>query len=218
MVKPNNKTGPVRVAVFGSFHRGFHMLSELLKGPLADRFQVVGVATDDIEAAYVSRERRVWSYPHRDEEQTMVERLAAAHGFVAYKGKVKTPEFYRMYEEEWRPDVCISATFGQRYDARLFGFPRLGFYNLHPCIDDGWPSAFAGPNPFQALLDEGADHTVIAMHAVDDGFDTGALLALSEPVYFPPGSTVVDLHRISSPVAAKFAVRELEKLIDAPGP
>jgi methionyl-tRNA formyltransferase len=210
----NNQIEPVRVAVFGSFHRGFQMLSELLKGPLADRFEVVGVATDDIEAAYVSRERRVWSYSHREEEQTMVERLAAAHGLTAYKGKVKSAEFYELYEQQWRPDVCISATFGQRYDARLFGYPRLGFFNLHPCIDDGWPSSFAGPNPFQALLDEGADHAIIAMHAVDDGFDTGTLLAVSEAIYFPPGSSVVDLHRITSPVAAKFAARELERLIN----
>ncbi|QJE03419.1 formyltransferase domain-containing protein [Massilia forsythiae] len=205
----------MRVAVFGSFHRGFHVLSELLKGPLSARVRVVGVATDDIEAAFVSRERRVWSYPHYPEERTMVERLAAAHGLSAYKGKVKTAEFYRLYEEEWRPDVCLSATFGQRYDARLFGYPRLGFYNLHPCIDDGWPSAFAGPNPYQALIDAGADHSVVAMHAVDDGFDTGKLLALSEPVWIPPGATVVDLHRISSPAAARFAMQELEKLLDA---
>lgn len=219
MVTPQpHPTEVLRVALFGSFHRGFHMLSELLKGPLAARVQVVGVATDDVEAAFISRERRVWSYPHLPEEETMVERLAAAHGLSAYKGRVKSAEFYQLYEQVWRPDVCISATFGQRYDARLFSYPRLGFFNLHPCIDDGWPSNFAGPNPFQTLLDEGADHTVIAMHAVDDGFDTGTLLGLSEAIYFPPGASVVDLHRISSPLAAKFAARELEKLMDRRAP
>ena len=206
-------TDEIRIAVFGSFHRGFHVLSELLKGPLASKVRVVGVATDDVQSGHISRDRRVWAYPHAREEETMVEELAAAHGLLAYKGRVKTPEFYRMYEEEWRPDVCIAATFGQRIDARLFEFPSLGFYNLHPCIDDGWPSHYAGPNPFKALLDDKSDHVSIALHEVDDGFDTGRLLGLSEKIYFPPGATVVDLHRLSSPIAAKFFASELNKML-----
>jgi hypothetical protein len=36
-----------RVAVFGSYMGGYHVLKELLAGPLADRVAVVGVATDD---------------------------------------------------------------------------------------------------------------------------------------------------------------------------
>jgi len=206
-------SAPARIAVFGSFHRGYQVLSELLKGPLAARVQVVGVATDDVDGGFVCRERRVWAYPHRTEEETMVERLAAAHGIATYNGRVKTEAFYELYEQQWRPDLCIAATFGQRIDARLFQRPPLGFYNLHPCIDDGWPSHYAGPNPFQALLDNGSDHVVIALHEVDDGFDTGRLLALSPKVFVPPGSTVVDLHRLSSPLAARFFADELRKLL-----
>ncbi|WP_229259502.1 formyltransferase family protein [Duganella aceris] len=209
-------TEELRIAVFGSFYRGFHVLSELLKGPLAGRVKVVGVATDDVGSGFVSRERRVWAYPHTHDEELMVERLAAAHGIETYKGRVKSPEFYRLYEEQWRPDICIAATFGQRIDARLFERPALGFYNLHPCIDDGWPSHYAGPNPFQVLLDHGSDHVVIAMHEVDDGFDTGKLLALSDKVYVPAGATVVDLHKQTSPVAARFFVDQLGKMLAMP--
>ena len=203
----------VRVALFGSFHRGFHVLSELLKGPLAQRVRVVGVATDDVDSDHVSRGRRVWAYPHSLAEETMVEQLALSHGIVPYKGRVKTDEFYHLYDRQWKPDLCITATFGQRIDARLFNWPRLGFFNLHPCIDDGWPSHYAGPNPFQALLDNGSDHVVIAMHQIDEGFDTGPLLALSEKIYVPYGATVVDLHKLTSPLAAKFFARELAKML-----
>lgn len=208
--------GPVRIAVFGSFYRGYHVLNELLKRPLGARAEVVGVATDDASASFISRERRVWSYPHRPDEESMVERLAGAHGLDAFKGRVKSEDFYRLYEDEWRPDLCIAATFGQRFDARLWRYPRLGFFNLHPCAEDGWPSEYVGPNPFQALLDAGMDHTVIAMHEVDDGFDTGKLLALSERIYFPPASSVVDLHKRTSPVAASLLVRQLERLLAGP--
>jgi methionyl-tRNA formyltransferase len=207
--------GLVRVAVFGSFYRGFHVLSELLKGPVSRRLHVVGVATDDAGASFISGGRRVWAYPHQACEEAMVERLAASHGLPAYKGRVKSTEFYRLYEQQWRPDLCVAATFGQRFDARLYSYPRFGFFNLHPCINDGWPSEYAGPNPFQALLDDGHDHAVIALHEVDDGFDSGRLVALSERIYFPPAASVVDLHKCTSPVAAKFLVQQLGGLITA---
>lgn len=206
-------TGPVRVALFGSFYRGFHVLSELLKGPVGRQVMVVGVATDDAGASFVSPARRVWSYPHCASEEAMVEQLAGLHGLPVYKGRVKSEQFYRIYEEQWRPDLCIAATFGQHIDARLRNYPRFGFYNLHPCIDDGWPSGYAGPNPFQALLDDGSDHVVIALHEVDEGFDTGRLVALSERIYFPPNASVVDLHKCTSPLAAKFLVQQLGKLL-----
>ncbi|HEX7646719.1 MAG TPA: formyltransferase family protein [Noviherbaspirillum sp.] len=213
MASVQSKPPEVRIAIFGSFYRGFHVLSEMLKGTLADRVRVVGVATDDVSSTFVSRERRVWSYPHTKIEETMVEDLAAAHRLPVYKGRVKTDEFYRIYENEWRPDICVSATFGQRISSRLFGFPALGFYNLHPCIDDGWPSRYAGPNPFHALLEAKLDHAVIAMHEVDDGFDTGKLVAISDKIFIPPAASVVDLHKATSPVAAKFFAQQLGKII-----
>lgn len=211
-----NLDQPIRIAVFGSFYRGFHVLNALLAQPFGAGAEVVGVATDDASASFISRERRVWSYPHRPDEESMVERLAGAHGLDAYKGRVKSEDFYRLYEQEWRPDLCVAATFGQRFDARLWRYPRLGFYNLHPCLEDGWPSEYVGPNPFQALLDAGLDHTVIAMHEVDDGFDTGKLLALSERIYFPPASSVVDLHKRTAPVAASLLLQQLGKLLAVP--
>lgn len=200
---------PVRVCVFGSFYRGYYVLAELLHGVHRERFQVVGVATDDVAQPFISASKRVWQYPHLVEEETMVEALAAQHAIPLFKGRVKSAEFYALYEDVWQPGLCIAATFGQRIDARLYGHPRHGFYNIHPCTPDSWPSRYAGPNPFQAMKDDGQTSVVAALHQVDDGFDTGALLALSAPVSFPPHASVVDLHKITSPVFARFAVETL---------
>ncbi len=202
----------IRIAVFGSFYRGYYLLAELLQGPLKDRFDVVGVATDDAQQTFISASKRVWQYPHSPAEETMVEELARENGLPVFKGRVKTEAFYDLYENAWNPDLSISATFGQRIDAQLFGYPKLGFFNIHPCIEDGWPSKYAGPNPFKALMDDGHRHTTAALHRVDDGFDTGELMAMSARIPMPPGASVVDMHKITSPVIAKFAVPELMKL------
>ena len=50
----------VRVAVFGSFYRGYYVLNELLMGDIADQVEVVGVATDDPASTFISADKRVW--------------------------------------------------------------------------------------------------------------------------------------------------------------
>lgn len=205
----------IRIVLFGSFYRGYYVLDELLNGPYRDHFEVVGVATDDVSQAFTSPGKRVWQYPHDPADETMVEVSALQRGLPVFKGRVKSEPFYQLYEGTWRPDACLSATFGQRFDERLFRFPSLGFFNMHPCIDDGWPSRYAGPNPFQAMLDDGLDHLQVALHRVDAGLDTGALIGMSPRIAFPPKPSVVDLHKISSPVVAQYAVSTLAVLTGA---
>ena len=203
----------VRIVVFGSFYRGYYVLHKLLHGNISKRVEVVGVATDDATQAFVNPTKRVWQYPHALSDRTMVQSLAASHGIKVYNGSVNTTEFYNLMNEHWKPDLCIMAIFGQKISAQLFEAPRLGFYNLHACIDDGWPSKYAGANPFQALLDDHQTSTVIAMHRVDGGFDTGELIAYSEHLAIPPHVGVVDMHKITAPFAAQLAVAEISKII-----
>lgn len=205
-----------RIALFGSFYRGYYLLDALLNGAHHHRFEVLGVATGDVAQTFISRHRRVWQYPHAVWEETMVEDLALREGLPVHKGRLKVPAFYRTMEEDWRPDLCIAATFGQRIDARLFRQPPLGFFNVHPCIEGAWPSPYAGPNPFQALIDDGHDHTAVALHRVDDGFDTGELIAMSPRIAIPPGVGVVDMHKLSAPVTARFVVDQLVRRIISP--
>lgn len=199
----------IRIAIFGSFYRGFYVLDELMHGPYRDHFQIVGVATDDLSQKFVSADRRVWQYDHKPEEETMVERLARENEHDVYKGRVKDDTFYDLFSNSWRPDMCVACTFGQRIDSRLFDYPRLGFYNLHPCIEGEWPSKYAGPNPFAELIADGLDHTQIALHRVDAGFDTGELVGMSPRIAIPPAATVVDMHKLTSPAVAKYAIGEL---------
>ncbi len=203
----------VRLAVFGSFYRGYHLLQEMLNGSLNSWVKVVGVATDNPDYSFVSPHKRVWQYPHERHEELMVRRCAESAYIEVYDGRVKTPEFYNIFENRWQPEICIMGTFGQRIDVRLYEFPRLGFYNLHPCLHDHWPSRYVGGNPFSALLAERKDYAVIAMHRVDADFDTRELIAYSERFYFPEPTNVVDMHKITAPAAARLAARELQRII-----
>jgi methionyl-tRNA formyltransferase len=207
--------GPkVRVAVFGSFYRGYYLLSELLTGELAASVEVVGVATDDPANHFVNPHKRVWQYPHSTYERDMVARLAASNGLEVFKDRVNEAPFRAIIDERWRPDLCVMATFGQRIHRPLIDYPRLGFYNLHPCIDDGWPSKYAGGNPFNALMRDRLSYIRIAFHAIDENFDSGELISMTPPIAIPEEASVIDMHKITSVSAARLAAAEIRKIID----
>ena len=209
----NPLTKRVKVAMLGSFYRGYYLLNELLFGEISQFIEIVGVATDDPKNTFISSDKRVWQYPHSIAEAEMVEKLALQHQLLVYKGRVNCKEFYEIFENHWRPNIALMATFGQRIGLRLINFPNLGFYNLHPCTDDKWPSNYIGGNPFNALIQDGHEYTRVAFHEVDEGFDTGNLIKLSDRIAIPPNASVVDMHKITSFAAAKLASDETLKII-----
>ena len=200
-----------KVVMFGSFYRGFYLLNELLHGDIKEQVTVVGVASDNPAATYISADKRVWQYPHTQFEKIMVPELAKEHGIDTFLERVNEQAFYDVIDK-WAPDICVMATFGQRIKPRLINTPPLGFYNMHPCIDDGWPSAYVGGNPFEALMRDGKRFATIAFHAVDEGFDTGALIRMSGKIALPKETTVTDMHKITSYAAAQLASGELKKI------
>lgn len=213
-VHPNGVGTRVRIALLGSFYRGYYLLDELLHGPHRHRFEVVGVATDDVSSNHIHHDKRVWSYPHAPWEERMVEALATQHGLALFNGRVDEPPFVEQFCEAWAPDVGVSATYGQRIVPAIFNRPSMGFFNVHPCNDQGWPSRYAGPNPFQGLIDDGEDYTMAALHRVNEHFDQGSLVALSDRIALPRGAGVVDMHKLTSPVIGKFVVNELVHMLD----
>jgi len=146
----------------------------------------------------------------------MVADLAAREGIPCHRGRVKTPEFRERFTQQWKPDLVICGTFGQLIDEPLFSFPRLGFFNTHPCRGWVWPSPYAGPNPFQMMIDAGDHDLNIALHHVDQTVDGGSLVALSPAIAIPKGVGVVDMHKITGPLVAQFIAREIPRLIAGP--
>ncbi len=202
-----------RVAVFGSFMGGYHVLQELLFGPLARRVVVVGVATDDPNQPFTHPTVRLWKYPHERDDELRVPRFAAEHGLPAYTGRVKSPEFFELFLDEWRPRLCLMATFGQKIPSALIHYPALGFYNFHHS-GDTWPS-YPGPDPIRDMVRDGRTHLVLTIHKVSDVIDGGEFVARSHPVAIPAGINAVGMHRITWPQMGPFIRREVGALLDA---
>ncbi len=201
----------VRVAVFGSFHGGYHVLRQLLREPLASHVTVTGVATDDPKQPFTHADVRLWRHVHTKVEEKWVARMARAHGLPVYRGRIKTPEFERMFVEDWAPDLCLMATFGQLIPKRIFTVPHLGFYNFHHS-DTTWPS-YAGPDPIGTMLRDGKTHVVITIHEVSEVLDGGRFVAHSPRVPMPPDGNGAIVHRMTWPRMGGWIREEVLRLI-----
>ncbi|PWU19903.1 MAG: formyltransferase domain-containing protein [Verrucomicrobia bacterium] len=200
-----------RVAVFGSFHGGYHVIKELLSGDLARQVEIVGVATDDPRQPFSHADVRLWKYPHAQYEEKMVPLLVAARQIPCYVGRIKTPEFFTAFLEEWRPQLCLMATFGQKIPTALINFPSLGFFNFHHS-GDTWPS-YPGPDPIAAMVRDGRKHLVLTIHKVTDVIDGGEFVARSHQVPIPPAVNAVEMHRITWPQMGAFIRQQVRAML-----
>lgn len=202
-----------RVAVFGSFMGGFHVLQELLFGELAYRVTVVGVATDDPTQPFTNARVRLWKYPHTHEDEMLVRRLAALHNIPIFTGQVKSPEFFATMQDDWQPHLCLMATFGQKIPSEIIELPRLGFFNFHHSAP-AWPS-YPGPDPIAAMQRDGRKDLVLTLHRVTDVIDGGECFAQSHRVAMLAGFNAIEMHRLTWPQMGGFIHRAVRRILEA---
>ena len=210
-----------RVVVFGSFMGGYHVLSELIFGELSGRVQVVGIATDDPSQPYTNAKVRLWRHPHTTADETLVRQFAASLDIPVFTGRVKSPEFQELMAQDWSPDLCLMATFGQKIPKHIIEVPRLGFFNFHHS-GPTWPSyPRPAPNcdnqpagPIGDMQRDGQSHLVLTMHRVNELIDDGEFFARSHPVAIPPGINALEMHRITWPLMGRFIRRSVNEILD----
>lgn len=86
--------------------------------------------------------------------------------------------------EQFKPDVVLVKTFPFRIPASALRIPKHGFINFHYAP----LPAYRGSNPLFWMIREGITTGGVAIHRMDEQFDTGPIL-LQAPVPFPPDAS-----------------------------
>jgi methionyl-tRNA formyltransferase len=73
----------------------------------------------------------------------------------------------------FRPDVVVVAAYGQILPGPVLGLPRYGCLNLHPSL----LPRFRGVSPVAAAILSGEELTGVSLMLLDEGTDTGPVLA-----------------------------------------
>lgn len=81
--------------------------------------------------------------------------------------------------EAWRPEIIVVAAFGQILSRELLALPALGCLNIHPSLLPRW----RGASPISAAILAGDAVTGVTVMRMDEGVDSGPLLAQrQEPI------------------------------------
>lgn len=157
----NTETTPHRVVYMGTPE---FAVPSLLALCAADQFQVVGVATQPDRPA--GRKRKPTPSP--------VKQAALASNLpVLQPERLRNNPAAIRALAELAPDVIVVAAYGLILPKTVLEIPALGCVNVHASL----LPAYRGASPITAALLDGLDETGVSIMLMDEGMDTGPVLA-----------------------------------------
>ena len=155
---------------------------------LADLSEVAGVVTQPDRPA--GRGRNLVPPP--------VKVLAQKIGLpVIQPETMRSPEVMDQLRA-WRPDVIVVAAFGKILRSDVLSLPELGCLNLHASL----LPRHRGAAPIPAAILAGDAETGITLMRMDEGLDTGPILA-QKKIAIRPEDTAASLSRNLAALAAE---------------
>lgn len=88
----------------------------------------------------------------------------------------------------YQPDMICVSCFSKRIPREILDIPRLGCLNVHPSL----LPANRGPEPLFWTFRDGKQRTGVTIHIMDEGIDSGAIVA-QEAIEIPDGASYPDL-------------------------
>jgi len=166
---------------------------------LAGAHEVVGVVTQpDRPAGRGSRLRP-------PEVKSAAERL----GLPVYQPESLRDAGALSPLEEWQPEVIVVAAFGQILGRDVLDLPPHGCLNLHPSLLPRW----RGASPISAAILAGDTVTGVTVMRMDEGVDSGPLLAQQrEPIR--PDDTAASLGERLARMGATLLLEVLPSYLD----
>ena len=105
------------------------------------------------------------------------------------------------------PDIFVSAYFSQILKPQVIRIPRRGVLNIHP----GWLPAYRGAMAYFWVLRNGEQSGGVTVHWIDEGIDTGPILARRQ-FRLTPGMTQQHVLVLTAVIGSRLLIRVARKL------
>lgn len=172
--------------------------SIILEGLLEDGWNVVGAVTQPDRPR--GRGRKVTPTP--------VSQVAQARGILVLQPKKIRDGVFLEDLADLRPEMIVVAAFGRILPGEVLSLPPLGCYNVHasllPC--------YRGPAPVRWAIINGERKTGITIFRMDEGMDTGDVLA-KESLEIDPNETAGMLTERLARLAARMITPVLREVV-----
>lgn len=109
---------------------------------------------------------------------------------------------------ELNADAFVVVSYGRILPKELLDLPKFGVINIHPSL----LPKFRGPSPVVSAILEGVDRTGVSIMFLDEGMDTGPVLAQSNPVTLSGNELASELQRKLFTVGASLLTSTLDDL------
>ena len=109
----------------------------------------------------------------------------------------------------YQPDIICVACFSRRIPRAMLDIARLGCLNVHPSL----LPANRGPEPLFWTFREGSRHTGVTIHLMDEGMDTGPIVA-QEALEVPDGISYGQLETQCAMLGGRLLARSVWDLYD----
>lgn len=168
----NKSVQPLRLVFMGTPAFAVPTLQRLIE---SGQYNIVGVVTQPDAPA--GRGGHLAMSP--------VKRLALQHGLtILQPERLRRPEAVDALRA-LKPDVQIVAAFGQILPRAVLDIPPLGTLNVHASLLPRW----RGAAPITAAILAGDEITGVTIMHLDEGMDTGDILAQSSTPILPEDTT-----------------------------
>jgi len=184
------------VGTVPSSHYAWRLFSSTLTDDNADKKRVVFLGTPEVAATSLKRLYEdsmkegspyeivgvVTQPPKRRKrkgkpEPSPVGKVAEEIGIpVLCPEKAKDPAFLEDLESNVRPDLCITAAYGQYLPKRFLETPSFGTVNIHPSLLPRW----RGASPVQRSLEAGDDPVGVTVLFTVSKMDAGPIVSQKE--------------------------------------
>lgn len=137
-----------------------------------------------------------------------VKPLAEAHGIpVLQYQKIKTPEGVAALRA-LRPDLIVTAAFGQILSREILDIPLMGCINVHASL----LPKYRGAAPIQWAIINGETRTGVTIMYMNEGLDTGDIISMQE-VAIGEDTTGGELYETLADVGAELLSRTLKSIL-----
>jgi methionyl-tRNA formyltransferase len=163
-------------------------------------------AGHDIVCAY-SQPPRPAGRGHRETPSPVQDFAARHHIDIKCPASLKDPESQAGFVA-LNADAAVVIAYGLILPAAVLRAPRLGCFNIHMSLLPRW----RGAAPIQRAIMAGDRETGVTIMQMDEGLDTGAILAC-EAIPILPATTAGDLHDALAGIGARLIVDTLAGLV-----
>lgn len=152
------------------------MFTNLIAGTLDANCEIVGVFRKEM-IKYPPLLRKLKDIFNPSFEHNYIK----SYSLPEIEAKSVNSEEFKRKLLKLNPDIILVGSWGEKFSKEIYNLPRIAAINAHPSL----LPQYRGPNPYFWTIRNREQVSGITFHLIDDGFDTGAILAQEEIKIFP---------------------------------